>query len=178
MDKIEQALGGLAMLCDAAVSSPATNCLAREGRDHIATLRAELAGMKEMIELAEGIMDTCGGDAWERECTEDDRRAYAELKAKHFPTPVDPIAAVRERERKEEILLRETPATCDRCGTTHKGLAGLQQHQRDKHGVPWPRGGMKAIAALDRAREVCNCASGRGAEHCTVHAATHPEQTP
>lgn len=31
------------------------------------------------IELAESVMDYCGGDAWERECTMDDRNEFERL---------------------------------------------------------------------------------------------------
>jgi hypothetical protein len=31
------------------------------------------------LELADSIMEYCGGDAWERECTRDDRNEFSKL---------------------------------------------------------------------------------------------------
>jgi len=41
--------------------------------------REQAEAILRALELADGIMDYCGGDAWERECTADDRTQFAEL---------------------------------------------------------------------------------------------------
>jgi hypothetical protein len=38
-----------------------------------------LAKCLQAIDIAESVMDYCGGDAWERECTADDRAAFSRL---------------------------------------------------------------------------------------------------
>lgn len=42
-------------------------------------LRSKLRIAKRALKLAEGIMEYCGGDKWERECTEKDRKEFDEL---------------------------------------------------------------------------------------------------
>ena len=47
--------------------------------EEIKALQAKLFIAEKALELAEGIMDYCGGDAWERECTEKDRNEFEKL---------------------------------------------------------------------------------------------------
>jgi hypothetical protein len=42
-------------------------------------LKAKLRKAKRALKLAEGIMEYCQGDKWERECTADDRKKFYEL---------------------------------------------------------------------------------------------------
>ena len=63
------------------------------------------------LELADSIMDYCGGDAWERECTKDDRnefgKLYEEIKKELIKTNIAMTPAkIKEngKERKGNIL--------------------------------------------------------------------------
>lgn len=42
-------------------------------------LQEDLRKAKQALELAASIMDYCGGDAWERECTKEDRDKFDKL---------------------------------------------------------------------------------------------------
>lgn len=42
-------------------------------------LRLTLRRARRALKLADGIMEYCGGDAWEREATADDRKKFDEL---------------------------------------------------------------------------------------------------
>jgi len=48
---------------------------------HIAAkkLQSDLKKAKEALRLADNIMAYCGGDKWERECTEEDRKKFHKL---------------------------------------------------------------------------------------------------
>ena len=46
----------------------------------------------EAIKIAKDIMDYCGGDAWERECTQEARGRFQEIYDELFPDPVIEIA--------------------------------------------------------------------------------------
>lgn len=41
--------------------------------------QSDLRTAKKALKLADSIMEYCGGDRWERECTADDRKKYDEL---------------------------------------------------------------------------------------------------
>ncbi len=43
------------------------------------TTKDRLAKALKALELAESIMDYCQGDSWERECTAEDRKRFAQL---------------------------------------------------------------------------------------------------
>ena len=45
---------------------------------------------REALTLARSIIDYCQGDAWERECTKDDRERFDELYNEFFPKPKEP----------------------------------------------------------------------------------------
>ncbi len=86
---------------------------------------ATIEKMIEALTLAKGILDYCPGDAWERECTHDDRNRFNELYDELFP-------------KKPEKALKIT-YTCDICGKT--GLAcesAVKEHKKAKHGFKCP----------------------------------------
>jgi hypothetical protein len=58
----------------------------------------------EALHLAKSIMDICGGDAWERECTEEDRGRFGDLYDELFPQP------------KAVDVLSRWDTRCDVCG--------------------------------------------------------------
>ena len=60
----------------------------------------------EAIEIAKGIIDYCGGDAWERECTQESRDRFQEIYEELFPTPV------------VESFVSKRDWRCDICGIT------------------------------------------------------------
>lgn len=53
--------------------------MATTDKEKIRNLANQLRKAKKALKLADGIMDYYGGDAWERECTEKDRKKYNEL---------------------------------------------------------------------------------------------------
>ena len=62
--------------------------------------------IEEALELAKGIMDTCQGDAWERECTEEDRNRFQEIYKKYFP---------ERKPTKEEQLFEDLKSSNEWC---------------------------------------------------------------
>lgn len=89
-----------------------------EGTDMSLTIEQKLAIAMEALELANGVMEYCGGDAWEREVTRDDRLRFSDLHEmllepeKHEPEP-------------------EVP--CAKCEKILKNQFELYQHMCDKH---------------------------------------------
>jgi hypothetical protein len=73
---------------------------------NMATEQELLAKCREALELADGIMSYCPGDAWERECTEKARNRFYELKCEICP-PEPPLNMSsgyrdeRDRQRRE-----------------------------------------------------------------------------
>ena len=53
--------------------------IARAAAIIITELEAQAVELRKAIQLADGIMAYCQGDAWERECTEEDRKAFDEI---------------------------------------------------------------------------------------------------
>jgi hypothetical protein len=66
----------------------------------------------KMVDLADSIMSMCGGDAWERDCTADDRKEYQtlhdeldkELKRGEYSPDVIAKREADEKARANEIL--------------------------------------------------------------------------
>lgn len=61
----------------------------------------------EALHLAKEVLNICGGDAWERECSESSRCKFEELYEELFPTP-----------KKEEFIIKRWEWTCTLCGIT------------------------------------------------------------
>ena len=102
--------------------------------DVLAVAQQKLDRAMEALELAEGVMDYCGGDAWERECTEADRTRFAEFMEELRPSPPAvpeplPIWPTRDQVRAKYGFVR--------CGACGKKLSGhpdaIKQHARDVH---------------------------------------------
>jgi hypothetical protein len=83
----------------------------------------------EALQLADGVMAYCGGDAWERECTADDRGRFATIYAKLFPPPAKLPA------QKYGSYTYNQRIKCALCEGSYRGSQGVWQHQRDKHGI-------------------------------------------
>lgn len=43
------------------------------------TLQSQLRKAKRAMKLANGVMEYCGGDKWERECTQADRNKFNKI---------------------------------------------------------------------------------------------------
>lgn len=91
-----------------------------------------LAIALEAVEIADGVMAYCQGDAWEREATADSRDEFQRKYEILFPPP--PTAAVPKRARPDW-------RTCDQCGGRYRGEQGLRDHTRDRHGPARVQGG-------------------------------------
>lgn len=61
--------------------------------------------MEEALRIAKSVLDFCPGDAWERECTEKDRKRFDELFEELFPSPKpkDEIFYCHDCERRFEL---------------------------------------------------------------------------
>ena len=79
------------------------------------------------LELADGIMDYCGGDSWERECTADDRKEYQRLYAILNP-PAPPVVFVQPK-----LKLKTPQVVCEFCGQKCRGDLGVLMHIKHKH---------------------------------------------
>lgn len=87
----------------------------------MAELIAEHEKAIAALEHANIVIDYCGGDAWERECTEDDRAAFHTLYEQ-----VVPIAVLSEDHTVDYL--------CACCGKAFVNAQAVRQHERDKHG--------------------------------------------
>ena len=97
------------------------------------------AKLLRMIELADEVMGICGGDAWERECTEDARAEYNilkdELDRELGRGKYDPAKLEQERlyiKERDERLLRELAVDCPLCGQRVR-VGGLHDHMKSLH---------------------------------------------
>lgn len=113
--------------------------------------------MLKMIELADSIMSTCGGDAWERECTEDERREYSnlrteldrELKRGAFSPAV---IAKSEAEKKAQVndRIAKSSIDCPECGQRIR-VMGLHDHVKSCHNSD----AVPTIYKMDRLIQYC-----------------------
>jgi hypothetical protein len=62
----------------------------------------------EAIEIAKDIIDYCGGDAWERECTQEARDRFQEIYEELFP----------KQEQSPKIVISKHDWRCDICKIT------------------------------------------------------------
>lgn len=97
-----------------------------------------------MIELADAVMSMCGGDAWERECTEDARAEYNilkdELDRELGRGKYDPAKLEQERlyiKERDEQLLRELAVDCPVCSQRVR-VGGLHDHMKSLHSSETP----------------------------------------
>lgn len=120
--------------------------------DAIRALRAALAEserdagriklLEQIIDEADSIISICGGDAWERECTEESRDLYARLHDQAFPQ--------QPEQRTREAVEFSSPQKTLRCGLCEQNTkkysdVGLIDHMRAKHAHA-------AMAAQDKAK--------------------------
>ena len=112
----------------------------------------------EALETAESVMDYCAGDAWERECTKEDRDKFAELKEKFEKEnklgdySPEAIKAQKEKNKRDEdnrfvSHIHNTNASCSMCNKVIR-LVGAEAHLLDKHGVT--RGSGKLEKRIDK----------------------------
>ena len=79
---------------------------------------------KKALRLAKGVMEYCQGDAWERECTEEDRRHFEELYFELIPEdlppppPKVPYCSICDRTFQDEHNLKQHLA-----GNKHQKVA-------------------------------------------------------
>lgn len=113
--------------------------------------------MWEALQIAEGVMDYCAGDSWEREATADDRTKFAEAMQafrKELETPEQRAAREKAHQAYNEATLSVTywhrqtfycPVCKAEAGNDrdklrkvkHTSRAGLVQHYRDMHGITY-----------------------------------------
>jgi hypothetical protein len=99
----------------------------------IEELKAKLALALDALELAEGVMSYCQGDAWERECTEDAREKFRVTYDTFFPPPPPSPPSTWG------LYGKPARVKCDICGKACGGEGGVKAHKRDAHksiGVP------------------------------------------
>lgn len=92
-----------------------------------------------MVDLADFIMSMCGGDAWERECTEDARNEYCklrdeldrELKRGKYSPDVIAKQEADDKARANEILAG-CAIDCPVCGQ-RLHMVGLHDHVKSCH---------------------------------------------
>lgn len=72
----------------------------------------------EALEVAKEIIDYCGGDAWERECTAEARERFYELYEKYCPSEV--VKGCNPE-----------PAYCSLCNKHFASKKDFENHARD-----------------------------------------------
>lgn len=95
--------------------------------DEIAELKEKLAKVLEALDLAESIMSFARGDAYERECTDEDYRKFTKI-YEEFNPPPPPKQEVWMAPKKQEPKIE-----CPTCGKKCVGKKGLQDHNKAKH---------------------------------------------
>lgn len=100
--------------------------------------------MLKLVELADEIMGICGGDAWERECTQEARAEYNilkdELDRELGRGNYDPVKLEEERlflKEREERCLRELAVDCPVCSQRVR-VGGLHDHMKSLHSSETP----------------------------------------
>ncbi len=96
----------------------------------------KLAIALEALELAVGIIEYCQGDAWERDCTKNDRQKFQELYDKLNPPVI---------EKKEDIVINwrdfrfyksdSNRFTCPHCAKQFYAAIALRDHLVSKHQI-------------------------------------------
>jgi hypothetical protein len=97
----------------------------------------KLALALEAVELADGVMSYCAGDAWEREATASDRDRFDEIYAKLCPRPmVEPPAPIWPT--KAWVRSKFGRVECAHCGKELSGEPNaIKQHCAQFHpGMP------------------------------------------
>lgn len=96
--------------------------------DDVNQLKEKLALAMEALDLAEGIMSFSRGDAYERECTDEDYQKFTEIYQQFNPPPPP---------RKEEFWptpkKQEPKIECPTCHKLCVGQKGLRDHDQAKH---------------------------------------------
>lgn len=111
----------------------------------------------KMVDLADSIMSMCGGDAWERDCTADDRKEYQtlrdeldkELKRGEYSPDVIAKREADEKARANEILAG-CAIDCPVCGQ-RLHLVGLHDHVKSCHNSD----AVPTIYKMDRLIQYC-----------------------
>jgi hypothetical protein len=85
----------------------------------------------EALELAEGVMSYCQGDAWERECTEKDRSRFQEIYNQFFP-PAPPQEVIGHYGH-YSLKKKQPRIACPVCNKKIVGIDGLMDHSRAVH---------------------------------------------
>jgi hypothetical protein len=98
----------------------------------IEELKAQLAKALDALNLAEGIMSFSRGDAYERECTDNDYDAFKTI-YKQFRPPKSVASTWSKYGPGYTNHGAEIKVSCPHCGKMVGGVNGIKMHIRAKH---------------------------------------------
>lgn len=105
----------------------------------------KLALALEALELAEGVMSYCQGDAWERECTAKDRDAFDEIYRAFNPPPPPAPYKLPTWPSRLEVRHHYGQVRCEKCNRKISGAPdAIKQHAKAMHPEARP-GTIKAV---------------------------------
>jgi hypothetical protein len=91
----------------------------------------KLALALDAVEIAEGVMSYCAGDAWEREATANARDRFDDIYARLFPpAPTQSVSLYQGSPYHNPPRPR---VKCPECGLGFRGEIGVRDHMRSKH---------------------------------------------